>query len=419
MKSKSEGQHFCLIFRSLETGGIQTLMARMADWLTRKGSRVTILAEIGGTMVEKFPEGVRVIISTQWYMALRTKGIKSATRFLSTVLEGDEVDVFYCFSDEAVWIAIGLINAQTHPARCLAGVYGPRDYGIGAIAQKLPILAPLLYPESCLYMGKLPPSCRLFMNEQIRKQVEELSLSPVAGEIWPIPVDGTRFEKVIRSPARGLIVSVGRLNPMKEYNLWMIDVVEELLSDGLDVRWEVYGDGPFRNEMIRKVSEKKLEGSIFIKGEISYERFTEVLEKAYVFVGMGTALIEAGYAGVPGIAATVSDTEGLTHGFLHELPGFSCGEPLQHPTRRVADLLRQVFRLDSEGYIKLADAQRQHAVRFDADSLMEGFLRLVAKAPLLTYLSRPGWQMSIALKYRKVRNIIRQLGRRSQLSGPQ
>src|SRR5690606_16390596 len=116
---------------------------------------------------------------------------------------------------------------------------------------------------------------------------------------WPLPVDSDHFIPADRRPIWGKIVSIGRLSEMKEYNFYMIEVVAELIRRGYDVTWTVYGAGEFEEVMRTMIRERNLEGVIALAGPMPYERCRQVLSDAYVFVGMGTTIVEAAMFGVP------------------------------------------------------------------------------------------------------------------------
>src|SRR5690606_22021473 len=94
------------------------------------------------------------------------------------------IDVFYSFADDALWVAAGLLNGQKRAAKCLAGMYGPGDYGVGPAVLNHSWLVPLAYPESHLFLSHLPACCRVFMNEAMRQRLETRSHVPVSGRIW-------------------------------------------------------------------------------------------------------------------------------------------------------------------------------------------------------------------------------------------
>lgn len=399
--------HFCLVFRSLETGGIQTLMVRMAQWLGDRGHDVTVLASVDGPMRGSFPAGTHVVVDEAATRTLCAGGRGAGRRFRANHLAGREVDAFFAFSDEALWICAGILKGQEKPARVLSGAFGPADYGIGRVGRRRAWISALLYPESHLFLHHLPPPCRLYMNRGVEDLVTGALGEPAPGLIWPIPVDGKRPGAVRRSPQRGLIVSVGRLVQMKEYNLWMIDVVDALRRAGHDIRWEVYGDGPLRPQMERRIEALGLHEHVRIAGEIPYERMMSVFERAWAFVGMGTALIEAGFAGVPAIVAPIFHHEPVSYGFLDAIPEYSCGEDVDMPKRPVADFVVELLARDDVAYANLAEAQRRHARRFDIDELMERFLRIVDDSPAFERLWHPGWLHAGLRPIRSVRQAMR------------
>jgi glycosyltransferase involved in cell wall biosynthesis len=143
-----------------------------------------------------------------------------------------------------------------------------------------------------------------------------------------------------RKPVHGKIVSVGRLDKMKSYNIYMVDVVKDLLQRGYKVSYDIYGEGPLREEIEEKIRISKLEKHIHLRGQMDYRETEITLSDAFVFVGMGTASIEASMCGVPSIVAIADATEPLTYGFLQDLPFGSCGEMLdRRPTLHISDIL--------------------------------------------------------------------------------
>lgn len=409
--------HFCLVFCCFGMGGTETLMLRMARWLVANAHEVTILVPNDGPLTQNFPTQVAMVVDKRRFEAVLYGGKRAARDFLQFHFRGKSVDAFYAFSPKALWVAAALLNAQSKPSRCLAGVYMQEDYVMGPRVARSPALTSWVYPAHHLFHYHLPASCRFYMNEAVKQHLEARSVVPLPGVIVPLPVDGTPFKGLRRAPESGIIVSVGRLNRMKEYNLWMIDVVAELLQEGLDVRWEVYGDGPYRDEMVTRIRAKHLDDRISMKGVVAYEELGHVFARASVFVGMGTALIEAGFAGVPAILARACDTSGLSYGFLHDLPGYTCGEPADHPLKPVVGLIRQVIAATAKEYEQLSMADRQHAERFDLQRLMPEFVRLVEDAPILHDVWRPAWRHYVAVAY-KVAGEVSRRRRRKRLLAP-
>jgi glycosyltransferase involved in cell wall biosynthesis len=400
---------FCLAFCYLGMGGTETLMIRMSRWLLAHGHRVTVLTPEDSSMRTAFPSGVEFAIDRWRYRAALFGGFRPAQDLFQSTLRGEPVDVFHCFSPDALWIAAALVNIQPKPSRCVAGVYVPRGYVIGPRVFACPTLASFAYPAEVLFQKHLPQQSRFYMNEAVKQALERLNPSPVPGVIWPLPVDGTPYQALRRAPEKGTVISVGRLARMKEYNLWMIDVVDQLVREGLQVRWEVYGDGPLRQPMEEQIRARRLEDLIELKGTIPYERLPEAFSRAHCFVGMGTTLIEAGFAGVPSVVARSFDTTGLTYGFLHDLPEYSCGEQVDQPLKPAKDVVRQVLTASDTEYDRLSTAERDHAGRFDLGRLMPYYMELVEAIPPTNHLWRPAHRYGTAVAYQSAVQVYRRV----------
>lgn len=381
--------NICFIFPYLQMGGCETLLIRMSRWLIDKGHRVTVLTRHDGMMASAFPQGARVVVDQRRYETVLYGGATAANSMLAWAFQGEHVDVFYALTPDALWVAAALVNAQSESSKCLAGVYRPGSFVPGTRLLGRPRMTAYCYPAEFLFQNHLPPCCRLYMNEAVKELLESHVRAQVPGVIWPLPVDGTPYRTLSRNPEPGLIVSVGQLVPAKEYNLWMINVIDQLVSDGYDVRWEVYGDGVYRDQMAEQIRATHLEDRIALKGTLPYEQLGQTLSRAHVFVGMGTSLIEAGYAGVPAVVATGFDLTGMSYGFLHDLPEYACGEPVDRPQRPVVDIIKQVLAANDDEYARLATADREHAKRFDLHDLMTRFMDILKAAPLVERLWRP------------------------------
>ena len=101
------------------------------------------------------------------------------------------------------------------------------------------------------------------------------------------------------------IVSVGRLNPQKNFPL-LIAAFEEFSSIYKDFILEIYGEGILENELKQMINERGLENKVFLKG--FQKDVHEKIKSASLFVmtsdfeGMPNALIEAMAVGLPCIS---------------------------------------------------------------------------------------------------------------------
>lgn len=167
-----------------------------------------------------------------------------------------------------------------------------------------------------------------FNNFSSRATVQKNSLKRINCKIFPLGVDlpekPVEFIKHNKSILK--IVSIGRLVSFKTYNLYMIDVIQKLLAYGVPVVYEVYGEGPLKNDLILRLKEKGIVDSIIYKGNIEYSKLDEALHDADLFIGSGTALLQAAANGIPSIIAIENERDAVTYGFFSSLPGIDYHE---------------------------------------------------------------------------------------------
>jgi glycosyltransferase involved in cell wall biosynthesis len=376
---------FLLLYHNIAVGGIETLMARMAVWLAEAGHSVSVAAEKVQKESRRISAlGGAVPIPTA-FLELQTATGSVARRLVDEVFGEPAFDVVVAFSGPALLTAFGVAAANPRTTRVCAGVWTLGVYsGRG-------LRCALKNPAGYAFQNWLPADCRLYMNDEVRLDLERSTGTAVPGRIWPLPVDGTKFRTVPRKPAPGLVVSVGRLADMKTYNLWFPRVLRDLLDKGVDVRWRVFGDGPDRGRIEEAIDRVGVRERVELMGSIDYDSYPMALSQARVFLGMGTALIEAGHAGVPGVAAIPWSTSPFTYGYFHQLSGYSCGERgASTPGKFVGDLVQELLTLPDSEYARAEEAARSHASRFELGPLMSEWMDLVrAMSPAQMGRRRP------------------------------
>lgn len=122
------------------------------------------------------------------------------------------------------------------------------------------------------------------------------------------------------------IVSVGNLVNFKTYNAHIIKLLPSLLELNPSLRYEIYGDGPYKQQLMRLAKDVGVKDKVIFNGAIEYSKFSTVVNKSVLFVGSGTALIEAAALGVPSMIGIESSKEPITYGFLNEIIGYSYNE---------------------------------------------------------------------------------------------
>jgi len=259
------------------------------------------------------------------------------------------------------------------------------------------------------FIKLVPAQSMLFMNEPTRAFNERLfGVSLQASQVFPLPIEDRGLRSA--SPKRYKIVSIGRLTAFKTYNLYMIDIVHSLRRQGWEVSWEVYGSGELEDEMRRRIAENDLADRISLHGNVEYTRMGEVLQDAYAFVGMGTALVEAAYFGIPSIPA-IDLADAYTYGYFHQLPGHAVGERLaEAPGVAIERLLADLFGLGEAEYRQACLRTRQAAGKFSIDAVCGTFAahldRLALADELGPLSARDRWLYYLSMLHGQARRAL-------------
>lgn len=393
MPTSTRQLHFLFIYPSPGVfGGIETLIARMCHWLVRNGHKVTLLIRLKDNWAHLLPKEVHCVALADDFPRLY---YYFHAKRLWQKLNLPRPDVVKSFDLGSSWIASQFAYMFAPDCKLIAGMYNPGSFKWYYAPSSL---SPwdsmrMMLPN---YLKSIPENARVFCGVD---QIEELQeVHGQKGILWPLPIDTSAFDPVERRPQWGKIVSVGRFSPMKEYNFYMIDVVRELRSEGFDVSWTVYGHGEYESPMRDQIQNSGLTSFISIKGSVPYRDFRRVLGDAYIFVGMGTSVLEAALLGVPNVNAIAYDREGITTGPVYQFPrGSACPSSGAVATLKVADEIKRVLRLSPQGYQEESERVRTHVEVHEIENSMGFFLQIVREAkpvrfrPLLYLANYPFW----------------------------
>jgi len=157
----------------------------------------------------------------------------------------------------------------------------------------------------------------------------------------------------------------------------LLDIIKSLISLGYDVTYFIYGTGITYDLVKNRIYELGLENNVFLKGTIPYDQFSLTLEDAFAFIGMGTSVIEAGLCKVPGITAIAYSKDPITHGFIHELKYYNCGELEEKwALYNIEDILIKLIEMsDSEYELLCNESSRILKSQYDLDILMNVFVK--------------------------------------------
>lgn len=370
-------RHLLFIDEHLIMGGIATLIARVSRLLLTDGWQVTLLArKVDVAVKQMLPEKlvIQEISARFKWMYFPEYAVACSKQFGL-----DSVDVIFGTGVVASWLG-SLLSAflPKHP-KILCGVYTPWEF---------------CYPRSGRFADygtrmrcenfdrNISDSSKLFMSDVVCGcHAKSFGRSLTDSPICVLPIDTNQFISIPRHPDRFKIVSIGRLCPFKSYNLYMIDVVRQLRDKGHPVRWEVHGTGELEPEMSRRIKEAGLEDCIRLHGHLDYQNLGEVLSDAGAFVGMGTALIEAGFCRVPSVVALENSKTEMTYGYLYHLPLGACGEQFDAtPALTTTELLERLLLMSEAEYTTEMERTCQYVQPFDQERVYQQLLRCFKNA---------------------------------------
>lgn len=247
-----------------------------------------------------------------------------------------------------------------------------------------------------IFFNILPKKNIIFFNESM---VDFYGKSFSDANLFPLGVVDSNLSSITRKNTKTdklLIGSVGRLVEFKSYNLWMLNVVKELKDAGIDVTYLVYGDGPLREEMQNLISELDISELVLLKGTLDYSKFSQVVGGFDVFVGSGTAIVEAASLGVPSIIGIENEKLPLTYGFLSDIPGFSYNENGLYEKRPAMKVVMDFLKLNSEERLSLSREHTTKANLFSIGSCNRNFSSIF---PLQTPDASVHYSIRFRIKY--------------------
>ena len=112
------------------------------------------------------------------------------------------------------------------------------------------------------------------------------------------------------------ICTVGRLVDFKTYNFWLPKVISDMNLEGYNIILDIYGDGDKKEKVKDMVKEYHQYSNLL--PEFEYSKFDSVVREYDLFIGSGTAIVQAASLGIPCIIGIESIKKPLTYGFFSD-----------------------------------------------------------------------------------------------------
>jgi glycosyltransferase involved in cell wall biosynthesis len=295
---------------NLGYGGIETLLLRLSNYFidtTQDEIRLFITRKNNLQLKSLFNKKIKIYCIGNFFTEVFFK-----YTFLKKYFA---VDVIYCSGIQQLIFCLILTKIFFSSAKIMIGVYHPNEFflGKGLISKSLFFILKLMPAENFIFMNNLTKeNSQKFLDRSFSKSY-----------IIPLPILIPEKEVQTRPVNKSRIVSIGRITNFKTYNFTMLNALEALANKGIFVEYHIYGDGEQRAELEKVLLTKPLiKNNVFLHDSLPYEEIGNILLDAFIFVGMGTALLEAVSYGVPALVAIINEKQALTYGFFGEIANY-------------------------------------------------------------------------------------------------
>lgn len=363
---------YILVCKGMEyIGGLQSIVIRVANFLARRGDRVIVISDCGrqtgylATSVHKLPYDCSVTDLPLTYRNVLV--VIVAFEPISTARSAILADALFRLG---------------HDVRLATGVFHPRDYFRETEKKHAHLLNFIL--------GRLILNNMFFMNSECCETHIRFfkARNDFNGNVIPVPLDERTPMWRERLTDRILICSVGRIVPFKGYNFVAREVAEALQQSGISVLWDIYGHGSHEDKLRNMLTSSP---HVVFNGLLAFEDFDTIVAKADLFVGMGTAALQAAQLGVPTLLAIEGKLDDI-HGFIHEVPIGNLGEQLcGHKSRKLTGEIRKFFESSPVDRSAISEKGRMYASNFSTRSFVAkidekfSYVNLKFKRILLVY----------------------------------
>lgn len=185
-------------------------------------------------------------------------------------------------------------------------------------------------------------------------------------------IDLKRFSVDAKMQPRGRLVSVGRLESVKGFDI-AIRAVASLVDRFPEIRYDIYGSGPLELELQRLINQLGVEKTVCLKGRT--DNVSGMLRNYALKVmpsrweGFGLAAVEAMASGLPVVA---SDVPGLGD-IIAEGTGIKCRS---ESADALAKAIAHFLMLSDDTVLSMGARARRHAEQFSFETTLEQYIRI-------------------------------------------
>jgi len=297
------------------------------------------------------------------------------------------IDAIYCYTEDTL-VRVLHHNKRIACPKILFGVFHTRQYQVRT--RFGPSYLSKLY--RWLFLA-FPQRNIIFMSDGVRAECERhYGLKMTGANVLPLPVDVPPILKKTGKANRYKIVSIARLVEFKNYHQPIFEFIAKQRAAGLPFEYHIYGDGPLRSQLGEQARRVGVEPYIFFHGTLPYPKMGLALEDAGIFIGMGTAIIEAAACGIPAVAA-IEMRGAECHGWFHETVGNSVGEQISDaPKCAIGELLTAYLSWSEQDYFEAGLCSWRRARDYSTDMAVDRFVDMASGAASVAAIRIDDWK---------------------------
>jgi Glycosyl transferases group 1 len=373
------------IANALPINGGTTFLIRLTRDLARRGEKSVILIlrnEFNQALLDELSEYVKII----WLKDFLQDNAIIFRRHLGVfgLIDWHKLLIALQQYGKNIHVAgsFGLIfalrmNGKLRDARITVGIYHQNEF----VYLHKSYFARILQAK----FRSIPSENVVFFNESTQKNYTKFfNKEYTASKLLPIGIELNSQNSVPPSKQGYHIISVGNLMKFKTYNMHVIRLVSDLSYLFPEIRYDIYGTGPEELTLKDLAKELGVTNRVNFFGALEYSKLSATIARADLFVGSGTALIEAAAQCRPALIGIESIQVPYTYGFLSDITGFSYNEQgIDQPIIPMQKCITDLFSsLDHARMIALACAEKSKI--FSIDKTAQGFVNLEYQAKAIT-----------------------------------
>jgi glycosyltransferase involved in cell wall biosynthesis len=336
------------IIHSLDGGGAERVMARLASQLAQRGHAVTLITldDAAGDRHDVDPRVARLplaVMSDSRGLVQKWLHVRRRVRAVRRAITASDPEVVLSFCDRTNILALMSVGKRVPVV--IAERSDPRQQSLGAVWEAL---RRQTYPKAARIIA---------LTDTAAQNLQPLSPQPVAVIASAVDPPPCFSDRGVASANR-LILGVGRLEPEKGFDR-LLEAFAEATATRTDWTLRILGEGSQRQSLQQLADRLEVAPRVTMPGWI--RPVWDELSRATLFVlpsryeGLPSALLEAMAAGVPSVAAdcesgpraiidhetdgllVANDVSGLAAGITRMIADPSLRESLGHQGKNVVD----------------------------------------------------------------------------------